>query len=96
MKPVPFGYSNRTLQPGSQQYSGNVTGVDQLPVWTDGEQCVSCWTMSLRERLCALVFGRVWLALLSGRSQPPACIVVGREYLMVDWEGVEDGGEDAG
>jgi hypothetical protein len=81
MKPVQFRYSNRTLQPSGKEYSSNVTGVDPLPVWTDGEQCVSCWQMSLRERLSALLFGRVWLAVLSGRTQPPVCLQVTRNYL---------------
>ena len=82
MKPIPFKYSNRTLQPSNAQYSDNVAGVDPLPVWTDGEQCVSCWKMSFVERLSALLFGRVWLALLSGQTQPPALIQVSREYLQ--------------
>ena len=42
-----------------------------LPVYTDGTCCVSCWKMSLKERLAALLFGRVWLIILSGKTQPP-------------------------
>lgn len=82
MKPIKFKHSNRTLQPSGQEYSHHVTGINPLPVWTDGEQCISCWKMSLRERLSALLFGRVWLAILSGHTQPPACVVVSREYLQ--------------
>ena len=82
MKPVQFEYSNKVLQPGRRKYSANVTGVDPLPVWTDGEQCISCWQMSLRERLSALLFGRVWLALLSGSTQHPAYIQASRDYLQ--------------
>jgi hypothetical protein len=81
MKPIQFEHSNQVLQPSGQEYSDNVTGVDPLPVWTDGEQCVSCWKMSLRERFSALLFGRVWLSLLSGYTQPPAFIQASREYL---------------
>lgn len=81
MKPIEFKHANRVLLPPSKEYSGNVTDVDPLPVWTDDEQCVSCWRMSFRERLSALVFGRVWLALLSGETQPPANISATREYL---------------
>lgn len=81
MKPVAFRYANKTLQPGGGEYSENVTGVDPLPIWTDGEQCVSCWRMSLRERLAALIFGRVWVSLLSGSTQPALCVAVVREYL---------------
>jgi hypothetical protein len=81
MRPVAFEHANRTLQPSGAQYSENVESVQELPIWTDGEQCVSCWRMSWLERLCALVFGRVWIAVLSGDSQPPVCATVDREYL---------------
>ena len=81
MKPVWFKFSNQTLQPSGQEYSENVESVAPLSVWTDGAQCVSCWRMSLRERLSALLFGRVWLALLSGETQPPVSLVASREYL---------------
>jgi hypothetical protein len=77
-----FKYANRVLQPSDAQYSENVACVEPLPVWTDGEQCVSCWQMSWRERLSALLFGRAWLALLSGKTQPPAYVQVSREYLQ--------------
>ena len=82
MKPIQFKYSNRILQPSGKEYSPNVRGVAPLAVWTDGEQCVSCWKMSLGERLSALLFGRVWLALLSGETQPPVYVVASKEYLQ--------------
>lgn len=81
MKPIRFKFSNKTLQPSGLEYSSNVAGVDPLPIWTDGEQCVSCWKMSFRERLSGLLFGHVWLALLSGETQPPAAVVVQKSYL---------------
>lgn len=80
MKPVDFYGSNKALQPSGKVYSENVTGVAPLPVWSDGEQCVSCWRMSFRERLSALIFGRVWLSVLSGHTQPPACVRSVRDY----------------
>jgi hypothetical protein len=82
MKPQRFKHSTNTLQPSGAQYSENVSEVEPLPVWTDGEQCVSLWRPSFRERLSVLLFGRVWLALLSGRTQPPAYVVAAREYLQ--------------
>jgi len=82
MRPIQFKHSNKVLRPSGKEYSGNVTGVAPLPVWTDGEQCVSCWKMSFRERLSALLFGRVWLALLSGETQPAACLTVARSHLQ--------------
>ena len=95
MKPIQFKYANRQL--GAPSASGllercdrrsplelHVEGIDPLPVWTDGEQCVSCWRISLWERLAALLFGRVWLAVLSGSTQPAVCVTAARSYLKED------------
>jgi hypothetical protein len=81
MKPVRFKHHNQILKPSGKKYSANVTGVEPLPIWTDGEQCVSCWRMSWRERLSALLFGRIWVAILSGWTQPPVWVEAARNYL---------------
>ena len=81
MTPASFKFSNKTLQPSGKEYSANVDGVKPLPIWTDGEQCVSCWRLTWRERLSALVFGRVWVAVLTGETQPPLFATATREYL---------------
>lgn len=81
MKPINFKYSNKTLQPGVVKYSKNVSGVFPLHIWTDGEQCVSCWHMTYRDRLNALIFGRVWVSTLTGATTPPLCVVAVKAYL---------------
>lgn len=81
MEPVRFRHFNKLLQPSKAKYSENITGVDPLPIWTNGEQCISCWRMSFRERLSALLFGHIWLAVLSGETQPPVCMQAARDYL---------------
>lgn len=45
-----------------------------LPVFSDGEFCVSCWHMSLWERLRALFLGKIWISIWSGHTQPPILI----------------------
>jgi hypothetical protein len=70
-KPMSNREATGALQPSGRVYSENVTDVAPLPRWTDGEQCVSCWRMTWRERINALLFGRVWIAVLSGSTQPP-------------------------
>ncbi len=42
-----------------------------LPIYNDGHTCVSCWRPTWRERLSILIFGRVWLGVVSGGTQPP-------------------------
>lgn len=81
MKPINFKHSNITLQPSGKTYSDNVTKVTELPIWTDGEQCLSCWKMSWRERFSSLIFGRVWISALTGSTQPPIFAMVEKEYL---------------
>ncbi len=81
MKPVNFKRSNKTLQPSGAKYSANVTGVEPLHIFTDGEQCVSCWRMTWKERLNALIFGKVWVATLTGQTQPPLFVEAAKTYL---------------
>lgn len=45
-----------------------------LSVYSDGLRCVSCWKMSFKERISALVFGKVWLIVISGQTQPPVSL----------------------
>lgn len=70
MKPTHFPEANRTLVDNGYR-SESVTDIETLFVWTDGEQCVSCWKMSWRERISALLFGKVFISVLSGSNQPP-------------------------
>lgn len=50
------------------RYAGKSYG--NLPAQRDGEQVLTCWSMSWRERFAAVVFGRVWLC-VHGDQQPP-------------------------
>lgn len=79
MKPIKFKYQNAELQPSPHGHGSH--NVSSLPIWTDGEQCVSCWKMSWRERIAALIFGRIWISVLSGKTQPPIYVQASNEYL---------------
>lgn len=73
--PADFRESLVALQPSGQKYSESE--VTPLPVWTDGELSVSCWKLSLRERLLALLFGRAWISMLvGGDTQPPVALAI--------------------
>ena len=78
MKPTDFEYANLNFVGGS---SGRTVPIGELPVWTDKEQCVSLWSMSWRERLSALLFGRVWVNLLCGGRHPPIAVECRHSYL---------------
>lgn len=74
-RPVPFKYQNKVLTAPE-----NSEDVHDLNVWTDGRECISCWKLTLTERLMALLFGRVWVAVLFGNSQPPIYIEASRNF----------------
>lgn len=68
MIPVKFKEANRTLLKPSDMTDAECSS---LWVYTDGVQCISCWKLSWKQRLKALLFGRVWLSVRSGSTQPP-------------------------
>jgi hypothetical protein len=37
---------------------------------TDGS-CISCWTVSFLQRFKFLFYGKIWLSVFSGQTQPP-------------------------
>lgn len=86
MKPSEHRFANMTLNAPT----GQEDEIGSLAVYSDGEQCISCWQMSWRERLSALLFGRVWLSVLSGRTQPPVWLWATREALKYERKG-DDG-----
>ena len=81
MEPINFEYVTGTLE---RPYRMTDEECGPLPIFTDGKQCVSLWHMSLRERLSALVFGKIWVQVLSGVTQPPISLSVARNIFEVD------------
>lgn len=71
MRPTNFKQSNKVLTKPSDMTDEECSS---LHVFTDGNQCVSCWKPSIKERLLILLTGRVWLGVLSGETQPPVFV----------------------
>ncbi len=71
MQPIPFQNQTVELQPNPNQLEIDEKPVGILPIWTDGCQCISCWKLSIWERLQILFSGKVWLGIYSGTTQPP-------------------------
>jgi hypothetical protein len=68
MTPIKFTQANANL--GSPQ-GMTEEQCGSLPVYRDGQTCLSCWGMTWRERLTILFKGRVWLWVWMGNTQPP-------------------------
>ena len=79
MNPTTFKEKNRTLTRPPDMTDEQCTSLD---VYTDGETCVSSWRMTLRERISALLFGRCWIGVRSGQTQPPVWIMCSRSAFV--------------
>lgn len=71
MTPIEFEGANAVL--GAP--AGLENEVAPLPVFRDGENCVSCWAMTDDERAIVAATGKVWLNVWFGGSQPPVSIM---------------------
>jgi hypothetical protein len=58
MKPIEFPQQTTVLAKNQPEYL-------PLPVFSDGEQMVSCWELSWVERLKLLFTGKLWLRQLT-------------------------------
>lgn len=71
MKPIDFPQSTKVLQKPSTMSDNECSS---LYVWNDGKQCVSCWKPTFKERMNILFGGKVWLGVLSGKTQSPVFV----------------------
>ena len=79
MKPIKFKEANKNLL---KPQSMTDEECSSLWVYTDGEQCISYWKMNWKQRIMALLFGRVWLSVLSGQTQPPVWVDCDKTVFM--------------
>lgn len=74
MKPSSFYEANGTLSGGPAASYGTDDDVIDLPVHRADGQIISCWRLSWRDRLRALIGGRVWLHVLARTTHPPVLV----------------------
>lgn len=68
MNPIAFKNQTKVLQKPTTMTDEEC---GPLPVFNDGKECISCWQLSLRERLKIAFTGILWLRIVSGATQPP-------------------------
>lgn len=71
MKPINFPESNCVL---SKPKDMTDEECGHLFIHRTGQQCISCWKLTLLERINILLFGRIWLWVWSGDTQPPVAL----------------------
>lgn len=87
MEPMKFEQANKNLlkpQGMTDEECGS------LPVFSDGQQCISLWKMTWRERLSALFFGKIWLSVYSGQTQPPVWLMAANEIFEQPKESIQE------
>ena len=63
MKPVKFKQVNRVYAKDQPEYQPLPAFIEEDKTFNPHGEVISCWKMSLRERLIVLFTGRVWLSL---------------------------------
>ena len=81
MIPMKFEEANRCLTKPADMTDEEC---GSLWVYSDGHDCVSCWKLTFRERISVLLFGRVWLGILTGYTQPPVWLDARRTVFEKD------------
>jgi hypothetical protein len=71
MKPITFPEANKVL---TKPRDWSDKECSSLPVYNDGEQSISLWKMTWRERLHSLFYGTIWLQVYSGSTSPPVTL----------------------
>ena len=57
-----------------------------LPVYVDDDHTyvLSCWKPTLRERFSILLFGKIWLWVMSSGTQPPVALEAAKTVFRDD------------
>lgn len=84
MTPIEFSEQTTVLHANPNQLEIDGQTVGKLPIFTDGNQVVSCWGLSWRERLRAVLSGQIWLGVHSGYTQPPVWLSVENPFSQGD------------
>ena len=77
MKPIKFKEANKELQRPAGMTDSQCSS---LFVVQTGDVCISCWKMSPRDRWLSLLFGKVWLTIRSGQTQPPVKLTIDKPF----------------
>ena len=72
MKPFKFKEQNFTL---TRPYNMTEGECSSLPAYRCMGRIISCWKMSLLDRIRAVLFGKIWVDVRSGESQPPMALL---------------------
>jgi hypothetical protein len=81
MKPIEFKEQNRVL---TKPESMTDEQCGELPVHAAEGVCTSCWKMTFKERLNAVLFGKIWVGVLTGTTTQPPISVQCRKTIFAE------------
>lgn len=84
LNPVKFPEANKNLLKPDDMTDEECTS---LWVYSNGKQCISCWKLTWKQRLLVLLYGRIWLSVLSGQTQPPVWLDCDKTVFLKDKKG---------
>ena len=80
MSPINFKYQNVIIAENQPEYQP----LPALKLNTQEGEVISCWRMSIKERIKALFTGKVWLSLLTfNKDVTPSYLSVNRKEIFV-------------
>lgn len=53
-----------------------------LYVYSTDKLCISCWRFNWYQRILVLLFGRIWLCVHGGKTQPPVWLDCARNIFV--------------
>ena len=78
MKPIKFKEMTTEL---NKPDSMTQRQCESLPVLQyNNNTCISCWKLSIWDKIKVIFTGKIWLGVHSGKTQPPVYIVVDKPF----------------
>ena len=77
MNPIEFKEHNMWLTKPKTMTDEECSG---LHVFSDDKQFISCWKMSLKDRIKSLFTGKIWLSVLSGKICHPVRVDIDKPF----------------
>lgn len=71
MKPIKFQEANLILTKPKEMTSEECSS---LTVFSNGKECISCWSLSDEELVQIYETKQIWLRVMSGKTQPPVLL----------------------
>ncbi len=77
MKPINFKQENTLFKTPSNMTTDQC---DNLPAYVNDVNIISCWHLTLKERITLLFMGKLWLNILS-KTMPPVSITIESPFI---------------